>query len=218
MTDDDPELTFVETTPAEPGGGDVINGRAPRPPVRWTLRPSWLAGLLAVVLAAGIGIGYLVGGNGKTRTVAPPPSSPAASTPFPAGSALAELPSSANTCFGLPASPTGLMLGIEIVNNAPQPITLIDLQGVFPLGGLRTVGQEIGQCDDNSTEGVAGHRIEPTATAWITLTVDVLVPCPLPLPVQFRVDYIVDGVPATTSFEAFPDLKNAPYPGCPTPS
>jgi len=226
MTDDEPELTFVETTPAgataDPDGGDVIPGRSPRPPVRWSLQPSWLIGLLAIVLAAGIGIGYLLGGHGRTRTVAAPPRSPEQSASLPAGSVLAELPqlsTTSNTCFGLLAS-TGrpVMVGIEIVNSGSQPVVLRGVHGVFPLQGLRQVDSQVGQCDNNSTEGVADHRIEPSATAWISLTLGVLVRCPGPLPVLFRVDYTVDGAPSTQTLSGFPDLGNVPYPGCPTPS
>ena len=226
MTDDEPELTFVETTPAgataDPDGGDIIPGRSPRPPVRWSLRPSWLVGLLAAVLVAGIGIGYLVGGHGKTRTVAAPPSSGAASEPLPAGSALAEVPklnATGNTCVGMLASNgRPLMVGIEIVNGGPQPVVLRNVQGVFPLGGLRQVDSQAGQCDNNSTESVAGRRIEPTATAWISLTLDVLVRCPGPLPVRFRVAYTADGGQGLQQLGGFPDLSEVPYPGCPTPS
>ncbi|HZE50576.1 MAG TPA: hypothetical protein VE074_13495, partial [Jatrophihabitantaceae bacterium] len=217
MTDDEPELRFVETTTAaataDPDSGDVIPGRSPRPPVRWSLRPSWLVGLLAIVLAAGIGIGYLVGGHRETRTVAAPPSSPEQSASLPAGPALAELPqlrTTGNTCYGTLAD-RQLMVGIEIVNDGLQPVVLRDVQGTFPLNGLRQVDSQVGQCDNNSNERVAGHRIEPSATAWITLTVVVLVPCPGPLPVMFHV--ATDGVSGITTFPGFPDLGDVPYPG-----
>jgi len=224
MTDDEPELRFVETTTAaataDPDGGDVIPGRSPRPPVRWSLRPSWLVGLLAVVLAGGISIGYLVGGHGETRTVLAPPGTAerSISESLPAGSALAELPqlrTTGNTCYGTLAD-RQLMVGIEIVNDGLQPVDLRDVQGTFPLNGLRQVDSQVGQCDNNSNERVAGHRIEPSATVWITLTVDVLVPCPGPLPVMFQV--ATDGVSGITTFPGFPDLGDVPYPGCPTPS
>jgi hypothetical protein len=55
-----PELDIVETPPAGPPDAEGIHGRPPRPPVRWSLRPGWVAGLLALVLAVGIGVGYLV--------------------------------------------------------------------------------------------------------------------------------------------------------------
>ena len=227
---DESELHIVETTPSgadssdADGDADVIHGRPPRPPLRWTMRPTWLAGLLAVVLAGGIGIGYAVG-HGQRRVAAHPPTTASASTSRgspPAGSVLAEVPQVlrlGTRCSGL-ASSSGrpLMVGIEIINGGDRPLVLTGVQGEFPLGGLRQLDSQIGQCDNNATEPVSGHRVEPTAIVWISVTLEVQVRCPAPLPVAFRVDYTIDGVPATETMRGFPDLGGVPYPGCPTPS
>jgi hypothetical protein len=231
---DESELHIVETTPvgADPNtdpsadaSTDVIHGRPPRPPVRWSVRPTWLAGLLAVVLVGGIGIGYAVGRHGKRPTAAHPSATPTSAAPTrfpPAGSALAEVPQvlkTGTTCFGVAASSgQPLMVGVEITNGADRPLVITNVEGDFPLGGLRQLDSQIGQCDNNATEPVSGHRVEPTAIVWVSLTLDVQVRCPAPLPVAFRVDYTIDGVPGTETLRAFPDLGRVPYPACPTPS
>jgi hypothetical protein len=218
---DDAELHFVETTPtgapSEPDGGDVITGRTPRPPLRWSLRPSWLAGLLLVALAAGLCIGYAVHGDKRITTTGP--SGFPSTSGSPAGSVLAEFPSlqaTGNMCSGQPDQSHRLMVGVEITNGAPRPIVLSDVKGVFPLGGLRVVDTQVGACDNTSTQHVAGHLFEPSATVWISLTLDVLVRCPGPLPVSFQVDYTIDGAAGTQEVHGFSDLGNVPYPGCPT--
>jgi len=209
------DVHIVETTPTGEAHGDVITGRTPRPPTRWSLRPSWLAAMLAVALAAGIGIGYLIGRPDHHRPAAAP------TTPLPAGSALAEVPqltTPGDLCYGaLPGRK--LMLGTRVVNSTPRPLVLTGLRGVFPLGGFQMVGSQVGQCDNNATEAVDGHRVEPSAEVWVTLIVDVTGnSCPGALPVQFALDYTIDGAPHSQVLPGFSDLGSVPFPGCPTPS
>lgn len=213
MNEDEVELTFVETTPAD----DVIQGRSPRPPTRWTMRPWWLVVLVVAVLGAGIGIGYALGRHTSKPATAPESSIPAAATPTPAGSVLTELPQlnlTGNVCYGQPASSSRLMLGVEIVNDASQPITISSVHGVFPLGGLRQLNATRGQCDETSVRPVVGDVLAPQATEWITLTVGVLTRCPQPLPVWFRVAYLRGGRPDAVTLHAFADLGSVPYSGC----
>jgi hypothetical protein len=209
------DVHIVETTPTGEAHGDVIPGRPRRPPTRWSLRPSWLAALLAVALAAGIGIGYLIGRPDHHHAAAAP------TTPLPAGSALAEVPqltAPGDLCYGaLPGR--RLMLGTRVVNSTPRPLVLTGLQGVFPLGGFQVVDSQVGQCDNNAIEAVDGHRVEPSAEVWLTLIVDVTgTSCPGALPVQFALDYTVDGTPHRQVLPGFSDLSSVPFPGCPTPS
>lgn len=216
MTDDvDPgDLHIVETAPAADAGGDVVHGRAPRPPRRWPMHPSWLAGLLAVALLVGIGIGYLIGRRPDRDHPAAAPT-----TSAPAGTALVE-PQALNTvttCYGIePTTGAPVMVGVNLVNEDSRPLVLTGVQGVFPLGGLRQVGSQVGQCDNNATAVVSGHQIAPSASIWLSLILDVQVRCPAPLPVQLRIDYTVGGLPATQIIAPFPDLSRASYPGCPT--
>jgi len=218
---DDAELNIVETVPAaddESDGADLIHGRTPRPPVRWPMRPSWLVGALALTLLAGIGIGYLIGRPSGGKHVAAP--TPTSSAPRPTGPPLPGLAlRPGTTCAGLdPANGQPLMVGVELANDSARRVVLTGIQGVFPLGGLRQVGSQVGQCDNNATEQVNGHRIEPSATVWLSLILDVQVRCPAPLPVQIRLDYTIDGTPSTQTVNPFPDLGGIGYPGCPTPA
>jgi hypothetical protein len=200
MTDEDVE--FVEMTPAD----DVIKARSPRPPARWTVRPWWLAALLVAVLVAGIGIGYAVGRH--TSKVA----RPTASVPIVAEVSVVN--STGNVCYGQPASSTRLMLGVEIVNDASRPITIGDVHGVFPRGGLREVSATSGECDETSVRPVAGSVLRPRTTEWVTVTVEVLKRCPRPLPAQFQVDYAIGGASESVTLRAFADLGGVSYSGC----
>lgn len=218
---DDAELHIVETAPVADDGSDIIPGRTPRPPVRWPVRPSWLVIGLALALLAGIGIGYLIGRSDRGKHVAAPSTASPPGwvvTTAPLGSALDGLALRAGeTCFGRdPTSGKSLMVGVNLADQSGRPVVLTGLHGVFPLGGLRQVGSQVGQCDNNATEQVSGHRIEPSATVWLSLMLDVQVRCPGSLPVQFRLEYTIDGRPATQTVNPFPDLSGAPYPGCAT--
>ena len=217
MTDDaDPgEVNIVETAPAADAGADVIQGRAPRPPVRLLMRPSWLVGLLVAGLLAGIGIGYLVGHSDRGRPAAVPTPS---MTLLTSGSAFPALTAN-TTCYGYAATNGDpLMVGVEVVNNSTRPVVLASLNASFPLGGLRQTGSQVGQCDNNATEPISGHRVEPSATVWLSLILDVEVRCPAPLPVQIELAYTVDGAPVDQTLNPFPDLGNVSYPGCATHS
>lgn len=209
MSDDDDELNFVEKTPDGAADADVIGGRTPR---RWTVSPGWLAGFLAVVLAAGIGVGYLIDRPGRHRAAAPTVTVTAA----PSAPAFILDPIN-NLCYGIPAPPHQLMLGVEVANNTKSPVVLDSLVGAFPLGQLRQVDTQVGQCDDNSTERVNGHVVDPGAAVWLSLTVEVLIACPAPLPVVFKLNYHgSDGSPGSQEVPGFPDLGGIPYRGCTT--
>jgi hypothetical protein len=216
MSSDESDLEFVETASgsAEPDG-DVIRGRSPRPPVRWSARPAWLALLLAVVLLVGIGIGYLAG-HGERRSAARTPT--ATQPPTVASSSVAGLilSSTGNVCSGVPADGRRLLLGIEMVNTALRPVVLRAIDVDLPLSGLRVLSTQVGQCVEHATQPVAGHRLGPAAAAWISMTAEVLVRCPAPLPVRFDVDYTFDGATASQLVGGFSDLGSIPFPGCPT--
>lgn len=210
-SDGESELRFIETTSAD----DLIEGRSPRPPARWGMRPWWLALLAVVVLVAGIGIGYALGRHTSKPAAAPAPPSPGRPTPAPSLlGGLSSLNSTGDVCYGQPASSRRLMLGVEIVNDGSRPITISSAHGAFPLGGLREVNVTSGQCDETSVRSVVGDGLPPHATEWITVTVDVLRSCPQPLPVWFRVEYLSNGAPDAVTLRAFADLGSVPYSGC----
>jgi hypothetical protein len=208
MSRDEDDLTFVETTQAD----DVIEGRSPRLPERWTVRPWWLGVLALAVLAAGIGIGYALGRN--TSKAAPATTHP--SLPPPAGVVLADLPQLTTTgrvCSAQLPGTHRLKLGIQVQNSGGAPLQISHAEGVFPLGYLRMVSAAVGQCDDAGAP-VGGNWVRAGATAWLRLTVEVLVPCPAPAPVQFQVDYTGGIPPASVTLTGFPDLGSVRYSGC----
>jgi hypothetical protein len=188
------------------------------------VRPSWLAGLLAVALLAGIGIGYLIGrpdGDRQAAGPTPPPTLSTSGSAVPAGSALAELPPQLDligpTCVSVLATAgRPVTVGVKLVNNGSRPVVLDSVRAVFPLGGLRQLDTRLGHCDVHAAGQVQRHVIEPAGTARVSMNLAVLVRCPGPLPVQFRIDYTVDGAPATETLSPFPDLGELSYPGCPT--
>lgn len=192
------------------------------------MRRSWLLGAVAVVLAAGVGIGYLVsrpGGSRHTAASTTPAAdettSTVAQTPItaPPRSALVDLPGPLDMlrppCLTVLATAgRPLTVGVKLYNNGPRPIVLSTVRGVFPRGGLRQLDTRLGHCDLHSTGQVRGYVIPPKYTARVSMNLDVLVRCPESLPVEFRVDYSVDGAPASQLLKPFPDLHDADYPGC----
>jgi hypothetical protein len=224
------EIHVVETIPDADASGDVIGARPPRTPGQWSIPPSWLAGLLAVVLLAGLGVGYLIGHSGRSKPAAAPTRTqtlvltPLAteSAPLPAGSALAEIPQSAlavgtGTCTSMDAG-TGrvLVLGFQLVNRGPRTVALTSARAMFPLGGLRLAEIRVGHCETRSGHGLTGQHIAPGATLWLTLDLAVQVRCPAALPVELQVDYSVGGAPSTQVLLPYPDLGQVPYHGCPS--
>jgi hypothetical protein len=205
LSADEGDITFVETTPAD----DLIRGRSPRPPTHWTVRPWWLAALVLAVLAAGICVGYVFGRHSSEAASGAP-------TPTPAGSVLAELPQLQNTgsvCSVQPPHTRRLTLGLQVLNSGGAPLQIIDVQGVFPIGGLRMAAAAIGHCNGLGVP-VGGNWVAAGGTAWLRVTVDVLMGCPAPAPVQFRVEYTGGGAPTSVTLAAFPDLANVTYSGC----
>ena len=54
----------------------------------------------------------------------------------------------------------------------------------------------------------------PGASAWFTVTFQVLVGCPQPLPVHFTLDYDQSGRSAAMPLPSFPDLGQVSYGKC----
>ncbi len=162
--------------------------------------------LAAAALAAGFAAGYAVAGR------------PAAGG--------ARRPSQAVTESGGPAvSPataecsaqTGrqLQLGMQVSNGSRAPVTLRRVTAVLPLGGLRPVAQSWQPCGALEAGAPGGNVLAPGASGWFTVTFRVLVRCPGPDPVQFRLRYAQRGQTAVQFLDAFPDLSQVPYSGCP---
>jgi hypothetical protein len=90
---------------------------------------------------------------------------------------------------------------------------------MLPMGGLRATSQAWGPCGELPGPGEGpGIALPPTlgpgASAWFTVTFQVLVTCPQPLPVQFTLDYDQSGRSAAMPLPGFPDLGQVSYGKC----
>ena len=201
-----------------PAGDDVLEA-APR---RWPVPRWWRPSAAALVLgAAGLLIGLAVGYAAGARHDGKPPS-PSRATASPTGPSFA--------AGGFPLSQSGpqcsaqlgheLQLGVEVTNLSARAVTLRRVRAVLPLGGLRATSQAWGPCGELPAAAPAlGNALPPTlgpgASAWFTVTFQVLVRCPGPLPVQFTIVFDQGGRPAgAMPLPSFPDLSGVPYAGC----
>ncbi len=208
---------FPPESGGSPAGDDVLEmGRRRRPFPGW--RPPAAALILgAAGLLVGLTAGYAVGARHAGKPL--PPSRTAASPTAPSFAA-----------GGLPLSQSGpecsaqlgrgLQLGVEVTNVSATAVTLRRVRVVLPLGGLRATSQAWGPCGELPAAAQApGNALPPTlapgASAWFTVTFQVLVRCPGPLPVQFTLDYDQSGRPAAMLLPSFADLSQVPYAGCP---
>jgi hypothetical protein len=196
-------------------GGDVLEMGSRRSPVlRWR-PPSAALVLAAAALLAGLAAGYAAGVRHAGKPLSPP--RPAASQTTPSFSA-----------GGFPLSQTGpgcsaqigheLQLGLEVTNLSVTAITLRRVEAVLPMGGLKATSQAWGTCGELPAPGEApGHALltlGPGASAWFTVTFQVLVRCPQPLPVHFTLDYDQGGRSAAILLPSFPDLGEVSYGTC----
>lgn len=194
-----------------PAGDDVLEMGSRRGPVL-RRRPSAAALVLAAVaLLAGLAVGYAAG----VRHAGKPPR-PAASQTTPSFGA-----------GGFPLSQTGpgcsaqigheLQLGLEVTNLSATPVTLRRVEVMLPMGGLKATSQAWGPCGELPVPG-SGTALPPTlgpgASAWFTVTFQVLAGCPQPLPVHFTLDYDQGGRPAAMPLPGFPDLGQVSYGKC----
>ena len=203
-----------------PAGGDILEMGSDRMRVlRWRLpafrrRPPAVAVVLgAAGLLAGLAVGYAVGNHHAAK-----PARPSSHPPAGAQAALSGYPvgQSGPQCSAQ-VGPE-LQLGMEITNASATAITLVRLEVVLPLGGLKLASQAWGPCGElPSTVQPPGDILPAGASTWFTVTFRVLVRCPGPLPVQFRLDYDQQGRPATTALPGFDDLGQVPYTGCERP-
>jgi hypothetical protein len=188
-------------------------------------RPSRGAEILAVAaLVVGLAAGYAAGGSraggGAARpqptvtvTTSPSGPAPAASFSFANSPALFQDTGACSTQTG-----TELQLGVQVTNQATEPVELQTVKAVLPLGGLKQLTWQWGPCGELSNSvSQADLILGASDSVWLTVTFKVQVHCPGPLPVQFSVGYVLRGPTVTASLPGFPDLGQVPYSGCPAP-
>jgi hypothetical protein len=216
---DDGERLRPYTPPGSggsPAGDDVLEaGRRPGPARGWRPPPVALV-LGAAGLLIGLAVGYAVGVRHAGKPLPPPRATAAPTTPLFAAGGF-PLSQSGPEC----SAHTGheLQLGVEVTNLSATTVTLRRVRVVLPLGGLRATSQAWGPCGElPAAAQVPGSALAPAlgpgASAWFTVTFQVLVRCPGPLPVQFILDYDQSGRAAAMPLPSFPDLSQVPYPGC----
>lgn len=208
----------------EAGPGDVVElggGRRFRLP-GW--RPSRGAEILAVAtLVVGLAAGYATGSSGArsaarpqptvTVTAFPPGPVPDASFSSVASPALTQDP---DVCAVQTGRDT-MELGIQLVNESTQTLTLTNAKAVLPLGGLTQLTWQWGTCGALINGPVQGdYSLSPGQGAWLTVTFQVQLRCPAPVPVQFNVAYRVKGHSGAVSLSGFSNLGEVPYSGCGT--
>jgi hypothetical protein len=204
---------------------DIIERGSDRPPLLgWRpprlsvlrQRPPRIAVILGVAgLVAGLIAGYAVGQAGK--------STPPRSLPSPA--ALSGPPLFGNgTPLGFDGSRCSmqvgqdLQLGVEVTNDAPELLTIVRVDALLPIGGLKELSWALGPCGQLPAAPPLAQGLATGYSTWFTVTFHVLVSCPGPLPVQFAVRCDLrdptDSRGALVTVAAFPDLSQVAYSGC----
>ncbi len=177
------------------------------------------AALLIVVLLIAYQLGRHQGRPGAAGPTPDLSASPRASQPS-GPNRVNVVAETGKQCASQPG-PQRLQLGIEIVNQTTQPVTLVSLTPTgTPSGVLRQTAQSAGTCGQLSfSTGVSGYVLAAGASTWITTTFDVLVDCPAPYPVQFNLMVAVaaaTSTPTSTTVKlvGFADLGDVSYSSC----
>jgi len=159
-------------------------------------------------------LGYLAGYHQARAKAGPRLSGGATATAAPAAGDTV-LTDTGNRC----AVQLGheLQLGIQISNSSSGAVVLREVRPILPLGGLRATASSWGTCGELPVGAGAAPSLAAGSTGWLTMTFDVLTRCPRPLPVQFNLSYTQAGKAQTVRLDAFPDLGNVRYTGCPGP-
>jgi hypothetical protein len=171
----------------------------------------------AVGLLVGLAVGYAEGVRHAGKPPSPPRAVASQTAPFFSAGGF-PLSQSESGCSA--QTDHELQLGLEVTNLSATSVTLRQVKAVLPLGGLKVTSQAWGPCGElpgaaQAPGNALPPTLEPGASAWFTVTFQVLVGCPQPLPVQFTLDYEQDGRAAAMPLPGFPDLGQVRYSGCP---
>jgi hypothetical protein len=165
----------------------------------------------AAALVAGLVLGYLAGYHqARAKAGSGLPGGATATAPAAGVAALTDTGGRCAVQLG-----RRLQLGVQVGNSSSGAVVLREVWPVLPLGGLRAMASGWGTCGELSTGAGATPALAAGSTGWFTMTFDVLIRCPGPLPVQFNLSYTQAGKAQTVRLDAFPDLGNVPYTGCP---
>ena len=194
---------------ADPGGPDVVQQGD-----RWTRGPAFAAGLAAVALVLGVGVGYAVGRNQAPSRPAVAPSAKGSTASAAPALSLPELGQSGQQC----SEQIGrrLQLGVQVTNESASSMRLSNVRAILPLGGLKPTAHAWGTCGQlPGSPNPQATLISAGGSAWFTVTFRVLERCPGALPVRFLLSYDRGGSTKTVRLPGFVDLGHVPYSGCP---
>ena len=194
---------------ADPGGPDVVQQGD-----RWARGPAFAAGLAAVALVLGVGVGYAVGRNQAPSRPAVAPSAKGSTASAAPALSLPELGQSGQQC----SEQIGrrLQLGVQVTNESASSMRLSNVRVILPLGGLKPTAHAWGTCGQlPGSPNPQATLISAGGSAWFTVTFRVLERCPGALPVQFLLSYDRGGSTKTVRLPGFVDLGHVPYSGCP---
>jgi hypothetical protein len=183
------------------------------PVLRW--RPRRTAVILGITgLVAGLAAGYAVGALTSAPARSQPSAAPVPVLPMAVG----------GTPLGFDGSRCSLQvghdlqLGLEVTNDAPALLTVLGVDAVLPLGGLKQASWAWGPCGELPGAPPPGPSLTTGKSSWFTITFQVLVSCPAPLPVQFNFQFDLrtseDSRGVVADVPAFPDLGQVTYSGC----
>ena len=194
---------------ADPGGPDVVQQGD-----RWARGPAFAAGLAAVALVLGVGVGYAVGRNQAPSRPAVAPSAKGSTASAAPALSLPELGQSGQQC----SEQIGrrLQLGVQVTNESASSMRLSNVRVILPLGGLKPTAHAWGTCGQlPGSPNPQATLISAGGSAWFTVTFRVLERCPGALPVRFLLSYDRGGSTKTVRLPGFVDLGHVPYSGCP---
>ena len=194
---------------ADPGGPDVVQQGD-----RWARGPAFAAGLAAVALVLGVGVGYAVGRNQAPSRPAVAPSAKGSTASAAPALSLPELGQSGQQC----SEQIGrrLQLGVQVTNESASSVRLSNVRVILPLGGLKPTAHAWGTCGQlPGSPNPQATLISAGGSAWFTVTFRVLERCPGALPVRFLLSYDRGGSTKTVRLPGFVDLGHVPYSGCP---
>jgi hypothetical protein len=122
-------------------------------------------------------------------------------------------------CQAVAKGPSTLEISFTLVNVSSTEVTLIDVQPVARVGGLRPLGPKLagGTCEDPGREPLGG-LLGPGDTQLITMRFQMPKTCPQPPPGPAQVGVRATMMVGTTTVPVFANLGSVTFESCPDPA
>lgn len=195
---------------------EVLNQGEPERDEPTSLSPlGWIAIALVCVL---VGVVFLVF-RGAGESVSGPVPTTRRAPGFSAMSNPGQNLDLGRICPAVTDGRTTLAVSFTLVNVSHISVTVMDVEPVLPIGGLRPRGANTagGTCEDPGMEAPGG-LLHPGATQLITMRFRLPKECPQPFPVQARVRLRVNQMVGTTTVAVYSDLGSVDFDRCPDPA